>query len=390
MAVWGGGKRAEHSSPASTQAPVVHPVSANSRTASVATNAAPAGPWTRRLRSPAKSALPHHRPPLPPPSTPPPQPRQPAPLTRPDRHHESAAYLSCARWVVVSASPAPPARARAAASSGLAGARSEEAGAATRRGSHRPGGCATPQRWARLAAPRQSLCERGPPQRARGAGGARSVERGGGQEVARKQGEEGVDGAVAARATAWAAAARRGGAAGRAFGAAVRAQPRVLRSSNGGAAAARRTLPNGGRTRAQSIRPFLKDGGAGGGASSVEPDGDGTAEFTNLFCGLCVADSGRLWRRGAHCHEPMGDRVSHEWCLVALERGCGRPGDPRVYTEYGQSVCSSARCAQGGRLRGLPRIETSSRGVWLERMTRRIRSVWATGICLPTHAVMAT
>lgn len=96
-AVGGGGGRARHGSPASLpQAPVVHPVSENSRTASVATTPPPPPdgghdgcvPHLPRPRFLAP-ALPHS-----------PLPLQPAeqhkPTCEPDRHHKCAAPANCA------------------------------------------------------------------------------------------------------------------------------------------------------------------------------------------------------------------------------------------------------------------------------------------------------
>lgn len=283
----GGGGRARHGSPASLpQAPVVHPVSENSRTASVATTLPPPPdgghdgcvPHLPRPRFLAP-ALPHS--PLPP------QPaEQHKPTCEPDRHHKCAAPANCAFGGGV-----PPARARAGHC--VKGGRRRAVSGGSRR--ERSGGCAQRTSASNAGRPRANLCVRAgrhrePEGQARRAAWRRG---GGGWWGQRWRGRGGCGRLRCTRATASAA---RGGATGASFWrVAVRAQPRVLRSSDGGAAAAPRTLPNGGGPKASAApRPVFLTDERGGGLLSGEPDGDDSRAPS-----VCVAGFGSATNCGA-------------------------------------------------------------------------------------------
>lgn len=192
-----------------------------------------------------------------------------------------------ARSVVVSP---PPARVRATASRGVEGARSQVAvGESGRGGARNAPAPATPGGPALI-----SVCARAATESQRGRRGAQRGDGGGGGGWGQRW--RGRGGCGRLRCTRATASAARGGATGASFWrVAVRAQPRVLRSSDGGAAAAPRTLPNGGGPKASAApRPVFLTDERGGGLLSGEPDGDDSRAPS-----VCVAGFGSATNCGA-------------------------------------------------------------------------------------------
>lgn len=349
----------------------------------------PARPWPRRLcftrprarfPTPAPSPPPFHPPPNPPTRAPHP------PTTRTDTTNAPATPAARAGWWCPSLRHRPhasgPPRQGGAR---VAGARSPVAGAATRRGSRRAGGARNAPASAAAGGPALiSVCARAAAESQRGRRGAQRGGWGGGgtQEVARKRGGGGGG-------RGWTAPPpheRHGLAAGEAPWGELLAWPFGANRECCAAPTARQQQRDGHCQTAAALGPqasaapppvfFLN---MGGGASSVEPEGDASAESPLSTTHPSVVSGWRALGSATGCcaGAPIATSqwetgVAHEWCLGALERGCWsswgrlglhwrRPIRMLICNAHAQGVCVGCHARGNNASRG---VGTTPREGW--------------------------